>query len=82
VSARNARRCSWTSTAFSCQPGERVGDWGWWPLDALPPDLFECSAQILTAWRPDLPIDHPPARFTPFAEPHGAGQDTAGQVGT
>lgn len=61
------------------QPGERVGDWRWWPLDALPSGLFECSAQILTAWRPDLPIDHPPARFTPFAEPHSAGQDTAGQ---
>lgn len=48
------------------QPGESVGDWRWWPLDGLPPDLFECSAQILTAWRPDLPIDHPPAHFTPF----------------
>lgn len=51
------------------QPGESVGDWGWWPLDALPSGLFECSAQILTAWRPDLPIDHPPAHFTPFAAP-------------
>ncbi|MCZ0987859.1 bifunctional class I SAM-dependent methyltransferase/NUDIX hydrolase [Streptomyces diastatochromogenes] len=50
------------------QPDESVGDWRWWPLDALPPNLFECSAQILTAWRPDLPIDHPPAHFTPFAE--------------
>ncbi|GGR77498.1 hypothetical protein GCM10010269_15950 [Streptomyces humidus] len=64
------------------QPGERVGDWRWWPLDALPPGLFDCSAQILTAWRPDLPIDHPPARFTPFAKPQGAGQDIAVQAGT
>ncbi|MFI1566720.1 bifunctional class I SAM-dependent methyltransferase/NUDIX hydrolase [Streptomyces sp. NPDC020490] len=64
------------------QPGERVGDWGWWPLDALPSGLFECSAQILTAWRPDLPIDHPPAHFTPFATPHDAGQDIVGPVGT
>ncbi|MGX1127966.1 SAM-dependent methyltransferase [Streptomyces glaucescens] len=64
------------------QPGEQVGGWGWWPLDALPPDLFECSAQILTAWRPDLPIDHPPARLTPFAKPQGTGQDSAGEVGT
>ncbi|MGW0769049.1 bifunctional class I SAM-dependent methyltransferase/NUDIX hydrolase [Streptomyces sp. NPDC002676] len=47
------------------QPDESVGDWRWWPLDSLPPNLFECSAQILTAWRPDLPIDHTPARFTP-----------------
>ncbi|MFI9249908.1 bifunctional class I SAM-dependent methyltransferase/NUDIX hydrolase [Streptomyces sp. NPDC053069] len=51
------------------QPGESVGDWRWWPLDALPPDLFECSAQILTAWRPGLPIDHAPAHFTPITDP-------------
>ncbi|MEU6578887.1 bifunctional class I SAM-dependent methyltransferase/NUDIX hydrolase [Streptomyces sp. NPDC046805] len=50
------------------QPNESVGDWRWWPLDPLPPNLFECSAQILTAWHPALPIDHPPARFTPFAD--------------
>ncbi|MEU8483375.1 NUDIX domain-containing protein [Streptomyces sp. NPDC048641] len=49
------------------QPDESVGDWNWWPLDALPSELFECSAQILAAWRPDLPIDHPPAHFTPYA---------------
>ncbi|HEY8986243.1 MAG TPA: NUDIX hydrolase [Streptomyces sp.] len=49
------------------QPDERVGDWRWYPLDALPPSLFVCSAQSLTAWRPDLPIDHAPAHFTPFA---------------
>ncbi|KUN03000.1 methyltransferase [Streptomyces yokosukanensis] len=52
------------------QIDESVGDWRWWPLDALPPELFECSAQILTAWRPDLPIDHAPARFTPVTAPH------------
>lgn len=60
------------------QPGESVGDWGWWPLDALPSGLFECSAQILTAWRPDLPIDHPPAHFTPFAGPDAAWPEAAG----
>ncbi|MFJ9815242.1 bifunctional class I SAM-dependent methyltransferase/NUDIX hydrolase [Streptomyces sp. NPDC101151] len=49
------------------QPDESVGDWGWWPLDQLPQGLFVCSAQILTAWRPDLPIDHTPAHFTPYA---------------
>ncbi|MDQ0989179.1 bifunctional class I SAM-dependent methyltransferase/NUDIX hydrolase [Streptomyces sp. V3I7] len=54
------------------QPDESVGDWRWYPLSALPPGLFECSAQILTAWRPDLPIDHPPAHFVPFADPAGA----------
>ncbi|GAB7102664.1 hypothetical protein JCM4814A_09780 [Streptomyces phaeofaciens JCM 4814] len=49
------------------QPGESVGDWRWYPLDRLPPSLFVCSAQVLTAWRPDLPIDHAPAHFTPYA---------------
>jgi len=49
------------------QPHERVGDWRWFPLDRLPENLFVCSAQGLTAWRPDLPIDHTPAHFTPFA---------------
>ncbi|MFJ7073526.1 bifunctional class I SAM-dependent methyltransferase/NUDIX hydrolase [Streptomyces sp. NPDC098781] len=52
------------------QPDENVGDWRWCALDQLPQhDLFECSAQILAAWRPDLPIDHPPACFTPYAPP-------------
>ncbi|MFC8285094.1 MULTISPECIES: bifunctional class I SAM-dependent methyltransferase/NUDIX hydrolase [Streptomyces] len=49
------------------QPDESVGDWEWYPLDQLPDGLFVCSAQILTAWRPDLPIDHPAAYFTAFA---------------
>ncbi|MET8714800.1 bifunctional class I SAM-dependent methyltransferase/NUDIX hydrolase [Streptomyces sp. NPDC004735] len=49
------------------QPDESVGDWAWYPLDQPPDGLFVCSAQILTAWRPDLPIDHPPAHFTAFA---------------
>ncbi|MBK3634592.1 NUDIX domain-containing protein [Streptomyces sp. MBT97] len=49
------------------QPDENVGDWAWHPLDQLPDGLFVCSAQILTSWRPDLPIDHPPAHFTAFA---------------
>ncbi|MEF9907956.1 bifunctional class I SAM-dependent methyltransferase/NUDIX hydrolase [Streptomyces sp. P9-A2] len=48
------------------QPDESVGEWAWHPLDRLPDGLFVCSAQILTAWRPDLPIDHTPARFTPY----------------
>lgn len=49
------------------QPDESLGDWAWYPLDQLPNDLFVCSAQILTAWRPDLLIGHTPAHFTPFA---------------
>ncbi|AQW54409.1 bifunctional class I SAM-dependent methyltransferase/NUDIX hydrolase [Streptomyces violaceusniger] len=49
------------------QPDESVGEWAWHPLDRLPDGLFVCSAQILTAWCPDLAIDHTPAHFTPFA---------------
>ncbi|WP_455355430.1 bifunctional class I SAM-dependent methyltransferase/NUDIX hydrolase [Streptomyces sp. SYSU K217416] len=49
------------------QPEESVGDWAWYPLDQLPDGLFVCSAQILTSWRPGLPIDHPPAHFNAFA---------------
>ncbi|MFE2374624.1 NUDIX domain-containing protein [Streptomyces sp. NPDC059398] len=49
------------------QADESVGDWAWHPLDQLPDGLFVCSAQILTAWRPGLAIDHPPAHFTAFA---------------
>ncbi|WP_461077842.1 bifunctional class I SAM-dependent methyltransferase/NUDIX hydrolase [Streptomyces deserti] len=49
------------------QPGESVGRWRWFPLDRLPEQLFVCSAQALTAWRPGLPIDRAPAHFTPYA---------------
>ncbi|CAM5365871.1 bifunctional class I SAM-dependent methyltransferase/NUDIX hydrolase [Streptomyces viridochromogenes] len=58
---------TWQGTPTD-QPDESVSDWRWWPLDSLPSGLFECSAQVLTAWRPDLPIDHPPAHFTAFAD--------------
>ncbi|MEU2427268.1 NUDIX domain-containing protein [Streptomyces sp. NPDC007851] len=47
------------------QPNEKVGDWRWFPLDDLPDGLFVPSAQCLTAWRPGLAIEHPPARFYP-----------------
>lgn len=49
------------------QPEESVGNWARYPLDRLPDGLFLCSAQILTAWRPGLLIDHAPAHFTPYA---------------
>ncbi|MFF7312402.1 NUDIX domain-containing protein [Streptomyces sp. NPDC008137] len=48
------------------QPGESVGRWRWFGLDRLPDQLFVCSAQALTAWRPGLPIEHDPAHFTPY----------------
>jgi 8-oxo-dGTP pyrophosphatase MutT (NUDIX family) len=50
----------------SDQPGESVGRWRWFALDRLPEELFVCSAQALTLWRPGLPIDHTPAHVTPF----------------
>ncbi|MFJ3640505.1 bifunctional class I SAM-dependent methyltransferase/NUDIX hydrolase [Streptomyces sp. NPDC090108] len=59
----------------STQPDESVGDWSWHPLDRLPGDLFVCSAQILTAWKPGLPIDHTPAHFTPYAGGDSAGHE-------
>ncbi|WP_037859204.1 bifunctional class I SAM-dependent methyltransferase/NUDIX hydrolase [Streptomyces sp. NRRL S-340] len=63
---------AWQGTP-STRPDESVGDWAWYPLDRLPDGLFVCSAQILTAWRPDLPIDHTPAHFTPFRPPPRTG---------
>ncbi|WP_377273277.1 NUDIX domain-containing protein [Peterkaempfera sp. SMS 1(5)a] len=56
----------------SDQPGESVGDWRWWPLDRLPNGLFTPSAQALTAWRPELPIDHLPPYHYPLADPSGS----------
>ncbi|WP_406260239.1 bifunctional class I SAM-dependent methyltransferase/NUDIX hydrolase [Actinacidiphila glaucinigra] len=56
------------------QPGESVGDWRWWALDRLPNGLFVPSAQCLTTWRPDLPIEHPPARLHRFRA--GSGKPT------
>jgi 8-oxo-dGTP pyrophosphatase MutT (NUDIX family) len=61
-----SRVTAWRGEAAD-QPGEKVGDWRWFPLDRLPENLFVCSAQGLTAWRPELPIDHTPAHFTPYA---------------
>ncbi|GGY31913.1 bifunctional class I SAM-dependent methyltransferase/NUDIX hydrolase [Streptomyces djakartensis] len=61
-----ARVTAWRGEP-SDQPGESVGRWRWFSLDRLPEELFVCSAQALTAWRPGLPIDHAPAHFTPYA---------------
>ncbi|WP_071528826.1 NUDIX hydrolase [Streptomyces mutabilis] len=49
----------------------KTSAWAWYPLDQLPDGLFACRAQILTAWRPGLPIDHPPAHFTRSASRTG-----------
>ncbi|MBD0742983.1 bifunctional class I SAM-dependent methyltransferase/NUDIX hydrolase [Streptomyces sp. CBMA152] len=59
-------------THWRGEPHDReaaIGSWRWWPLTALPNRLFDCTAQCLTAWKPDLQINHPPARFLPAAPP-------------
>ncbi|MFJ4556891.1 bifunctional class I SAM-dependent methyltransferase/NUDIX hydrolase [Streptomyces massasporeus] len=61
-----ARVTAWRGEP-SDQPGESVGRWRWFALDRLPEQLFVCSAQALTAWRPGLPIDHTSAHHTPYA---------------
>ncbi|MEW2611806.1 bifunctional class I SAM-dependent methyltransferase/NUDIX hydrolase [Streptomyces sp. NPDC047880] len=67
-----ARVTAWRGEP-SDQPGERVGRWRWFALDRLPEQLFVCSAQALTLWRPGLPIDHTPAYTTPFGTGTGDG---------
>ncbi|MGW0469276.1 bifunctional class I SAM-dependent methyltransferase/NUDIX hydrolase [Streptomyces sp. NPDC003027] len=57
-------------TRWSGVPRQRedaIGDWRFWPQGALPQPLFVPSSQCLTAWQPNLPLDHPPAHFQPFA---------------
>ncbi|MFF5336234.1 NUDIX hydrolase [Streptomyces sp. NPDC013181] len=38
-----------------------IRTWEWIPPEALPSPLFDPSAQILAAWRPDLAVPHPAA---------------------
>ncbi|WP_073227206.1 bifunctional class I SAM-dependent methyltransferase/NUDIX hydrolase [Streptomyces sp. NBRC 110465] len=51
------------------QREEAIGSWRFWPLEALPGPLFIPSAQCLTAWNPNLPLDHPPAHFQAYRSP-------------
>ncbi|NUR01062.1 MAG: NUDIX domain-containing protein [Streptomyces sp.] len=44
------------------QPGEAHTAWDWHELDALPDGLFVPCGQVLRAYRPHLPIIHPPTR--------------------
>lgn len=46
-----------------------MSEWPWHSLGRLPDGLFVPTAQCLTAWHPDLLIDHPPAYFYPFTTP-------------
>lgn len=61
------------------RPGESVGDWAWYPLHRLPGGLYECSAQVPTAWRPGLPVaPRPTSRPTPRPRPPKAGSVSLG----
>ncbi|MFJ8885657.1 NUDIX hydrolase [Streptomyces sp. NPDC102402] len=40
-----------------------ISTWRWTAPDDLPGPLFDPSAQILAAWRPDLGIGHPAAHL-------------------
>ncbi|MGY3677421.1 bifunctional class I SAM-dependent methyltransferase/NUDIX hydrolase [Streptomyces sp. TE33382] len=51
------------------QREEAIGSWRFWPLDSLPSPLFVPSAQCLAAWRPELPLDYPPAHFQRYDTP-------------
>ncbi|MEV4436652.1 NUDIX domain-containing protein [Streptomyces sp. NPDC049585] len=46
-----------------------VADWQWRGVDDLPEPLFIPTAQALRAWRPELPIDHPPVHVYRIARP-------------
>ncbi|MEV6956084.1 bifunctional class I SAM-dependent methyltransferase/NUDIX hydrolase [Streptomyces sp. NPDC051183] len=59
-------------TRWSGVPQQRedaIGAWRFWPLDSLPAPLFVPSAQCLTAWMADLPLDHAPADFQRYETP-------------
>ncbi|MFG2684118.1 NUDIX domain-containing protein [Streptomyces sp. NPDC048392] len=59
-------------TQWSGVPEQReevIGSWRFWPPDALPGPLFVPSAQCLTAWNLNLPLDHPPAHFQAYHSP-------------
>ncbi|MFJ7589536.1 bifunctional class I SAM-dependent methyltransferase/NUDIX hydrolase [Streptomyces sp. NPDC097617] len=57
----------WSGTPH--QREEALGSWRFWPLNALPQPLFVPNSQALTAWNPDLPLDHPAACFQPYTIP-------------
>lgn len=46
-----------------------ISAWRWTAPEDLPGPLFDPSAQILAAWRPDLAIGHPAAHLLRIATP-------------
>ncbi|MFF6906856.1 NUDIX hydrolase [Streptomyces sp. NPDC012389] len=53
-----------------------ISAWRWTAPEELPTPLFDPSAQILAAWRPDLGISHPPAHLLRIA---GAAEERPGR---
>ncbi|WP_326682806.1 nucleotide triphosphate diphosphatase NUDT15 [Streptomyces sp. NBC_01237] len=52
-----------------------ISTWQWISPEALPGPLFDPSAQVLAAWRPDLALAHPPAhllRIAPSDSPYNS----------
>ncbi|WP_030734510.1 NUDIX hydrolase [Streptomyces griseus] len=48
-----------------------ISAWHWTAPGELPSPLFDPSAQILAAWRPDLGVTHPPAHVLRIAPAEG-----------
>ncbi|MEV1044042.1 NUDIX domain-containing protein [Streptomyces sp. NPDC049916] len=46
-----------------------ISAWRWTAPEELPSPLFDPSAQILAAWRPELGVTHPPAHVLRIAPP-------------
>ncbi|MFC9946596.1 nucleotide triphosphate diphosphatase NUDT15 [Streptomyces pratensis] len=46
-----------------------ISAWRWTAPEELPSPLFDPSAQILAAWRPDLAVEHPAAHSLRIAPP-------------
>ncbi|MEU8547225.1 NUDIX domain-containing protein [Streptomyces roseoverticillatus] len=60
---------SYSGDPVAAEP-DLVSRWVWADTEALPDPLFVPSAQALRTWRPELPIDHPPARrISPVSRP-------------
>ncbi|MBK3587139.1 DNA mismatch repair protein MutT, partial [Streptomyces sp. MBT57] len=50
-----------------------ISAWRWTAPEELPTPLFDPSAQILAAWRPDLGLTHPPTHLLRIAADGGRG---------
>ncbi|GAA3399291.1 hypothetical protein GCM10017752_67510 [Streptomyces roseoviridis] len=56
-------------TQHTNTPTHTIGPWRFCPWARCPGPLFVPGAQSLTAWKPDVPLDHPPTHFQAFHSP-------------